>query len=427
MAKDPLSFDGYQYKFDFRPNKPGEKSRLELSTCFVKKTDFESLDMDPSRLRRELPSMLQHLCPVVNMPIEAVHTYQYQVKINRDDFPSMGSYIMAQWHGTSDGKIVRDDLGCVARISDDDLVSLCDDGFCTKGVIYNEREEPTGLRYEQGGYPPLSFHFKDGTFYVLARSDDREFIAKSGCHPGSFHRRPFYCPLHPRQQFHVIWEKNIDDFPFNRWNTMTWKIKWSEYGNDPSLYQDDTDGGVLISNAWIRLWINDKLEIDWKGPCGRNDDGRVPYFKMGIYNPSGSMENLLFRTRGYHYSYSMLNQPEEIEDRKQVESLKVHQGGFNDTVRNLNELKHGLEFGNITPDPKAMTCTLQAESGNLATIASVKYTRLKNNKQIRTVLKAMADVILEQQERLKHLEMKFKEPDDKVMIDLSKELEYDDY
>ena len=26
----------------------------------------------------------------------------------------------------------------------------------------------------------------------------------------------------------------------------------------------------------------------WSGPVGRNDEGRAPYFKIGIYNPSGN-------------------------------------------------------------------------------------------------------------------------------------------
>ena len=38
-----------------------------------------------------------------------------------------------------------------------------------------------------------------------------------------------------------------------------------------------------MSDAWVRLWVNDKLVFNFTGPCGRNDDGRVPYFKMGPF------------------------------------------------------------------------------------------------------------------------------------------------
>ena len=27
--------------------------------------------------------------------------------------------------------------------------------------------------------------------------------------------------------------------------------------------------------------------VDYTGPIGRNDGGRLPYFKIGMYNPSG--------------------------------------------------------------------------------------------------------------------------------------------
>ena len=43
------------------------------------------------------------------------------------------------------------------------------------------------------------------------------------------------------------------------------------------------DGGKLVSDAWVRLWVNDKLVVNFTGPCGRNDNGRVPYFKMGPF------------------------------------------------------------------------------------------------------------------------------------------------
>jgi len=130
-----FSPDGKHYKFLFRPRK-NIRSRLELSTCFVLEEDYKKLGKNLERLNLNYPSMLQHLCQVVNKPIEAVHTYKYNLYVDSKDWPETGSYIMAQWHGTSDGKILRDDSGCVARVTDEDLVSLCQDGFCEKGVIF---------------------------------------------------------------------------------------------------------------------------------------------------------------------------------------------------------------------------------------------------------------------------------------------------
>ena len=39
---------------------------------------------------------------------------------------------------------------------------------------------------------------------------------------------------------------------------------------------------VCTKNASITLSINGEQVIDWEGPCGRNDEGRIPYFKFGI-------------------------------------------------------------------------------------------------------------------------------------------------
>ena len=69
------------------------------------------------------------------------------------------------------------------------------------GLIMDEDKEPIGIRYEQGGYPPLSFHFKDGVFYVIARSDSREFIPKGGCHPPKgWKGKNYKCQNYPLQQ-----------------------------------------------------------------------------------------------------------------------------------------------------------------------------------------------------------------------------------
>jgi hypothetical protein len=43
-----------------------------------------------------------------------------------------------------------------------------------------------------------------------------------------------------------------------------------------------------LPSQWFRAaqyWWPE--QIDWTGPIGRNDRGRLPYFKIGVYNPSG--------------------------------------------------------------------------------------------------------------------------------------------
>lgn len=156
------------------------------------------------------------MSPVVKRSIKNIFQHTYDVFIPRKDFPLHGSYILSQWHGTADATIIKDSFNCIAKIPDENLVELCTDGSCRQGddlsiffinlfylfsgVILDELGEPIGLNYEQGGYPPLTFHFKEGYFYVIARSDEHTFIKKSGCHPRDFGDEDFKCPDHPRQQ-----------------------------------------------------------------------------------------------------------------------------------------------------------------------------------------------------------------------------------
>ena len=56
------------------------------------------------------------------------------------------------------------------------------------------------------------------------------------------------------------------------------------------------DPGVLTSNSWIRLSIDGEEMFDWKGPCGRNDEGRIPTFRTGyswvLHTRSSSLYSL---------------------------------------------------------------------------------------------------------------------------------------
>lgn len=72
----------------------------------------------------------------------------------------------------------------------------------------------------------------------------------------------------------------VEQFKFDQWVKMQWRIKWSEYSR-MNNGQDDM-GGVLTKDAWIQVWMDDIKIVDWIGPCGRNDGGKTPYFKAGI-------------------------------------------------------------------------------------------------------------------------------------------------
>ena len=80
-----------------------------------------------------VPSKLQHHCAVVKQPIDALHTYAYDINVADRDFPQTGSYIITQWHGTANPLVLMDAAGCVAYVSDGDLLRLCEKFMCKKG------------------------------------------------------------------------------------------------------------------------------------------------------------------------------------------------------------------------------------------------------------------------------------------------------
>lgn len=50
--------------------------------------------------------------------------------------------------------------------------------------------------------------------------------------------------------------------------------------------------------------INERKIVDWSGKIGRNEEGRIPYFKTGIYNPSGHAQNAEVWIRNFAYNCS---------------------------------------------------------------------------------------------------------------------------
>ena len=46
--------------------------------------------------------------------------------------------------------------------------------------------------------------------------------------------------------------------------------------------------------------------VDWKGPLGRHDDGRAPFFKLGVYDPSGNTAKLEIQYKDFAQSFGVL-------------------------------------------------------------------------------------------------------------------------
>nr|CAB3262777.1 uncharacterized protein LOC100183141 [Phallusia mammillata] len=400
---------GNIYRFSFLPEIKGAKSRLELTTCFTTPqhavSQFGTVNLNPS-----IVSALGTSCPAVREPIDAIHVYSYELYFTERDFPLKvnGKYILTQWHGSADPTIVRDDFGCLARLSHADKSKLCKKHVCKEGSIFDQRGRYTGLRYVQGGYPPLTVSIDGGEFLVSARSDDRVFPEKGGC--GWKKNKPpdFRCPLHPLQQFKLLARIPFKDMKFDSWVRFDWKIKWSEFG---AIKREKIgeDPGIILSNAWIRLFINNVSVVDWTGPCGRNDDRRVPYFKIGIYNPSGSEYPLRMYVRNYqHYFTNTQDLPRDEKRKIQNLSLITKQRWKESTVFSLNRntIVGNMQFRLVTGDAR---CELRPEIDHVTHLMRTRFSRLLVDKITLELLQTMTYAIEAQDFRIRQLERRLDE------------------
>lgn len=141
-----------------------------------------------------------------------------------------------------------------------------------------------------------------GWWYVYGRSDNRIFIPKADC---SFNPGKTYwpdkrkCPS-SNQTVSGIWRVPFSSLPLGHRLDFEWRVKWSTYS---------AGGGVTLTNGTVAFRILDGgangspkntgagsarvlADVAWTGPLGRHDDGRSPFFKFGIYDPSGRVESI---------------------------------------------------------------------------------------------------------------------------------------
>lgn len=73
-------------------------------------------------------------CPASHLPLDHMHTYEYEIFIAESDLSMDGKYVITQWHGSADPTILRDTKGCIAKVSMKDIHKLCKKGFCDQGI-----------------------------------------------------------------------------------------------------------------------------------------------------------------------------------------------------------------------------------------------------------------------------------------------------
>jgi hypothetical protein len=295
------------------------KTRIEATTCFATNTTMKEHGLDPAssdaRMFEALSFLSNQNCSnAYTSRRGAEEAGQLNVSYSLWLSPNLSAsanFITGQFHGRPDPRIFRDPLtNETHRLSTVAAVNACTNGgrnTCKEGVVGggNKSNPYNGWSYKQGGYPPLQFGLAvdddNGRSYwnIFGRSDDRIFVPKADC---GFNAAKKYwpdkkiCPGGEHEQVAGIWRAPFEALPLGSWLRFDWRIRWSAYAHD---------GGALLQNGTVSVRIADHIaphdrtgpasvyvDINWSGPLGRHDDGRSPYFKMGIYNPSGSKSKI---------------------------------------------------------------------------------------------------------------------------------------
>ena len=320
-----------EFQFVLDNQRPGVKQRLELMNCFVTNDTLRSAGVDPAgslaQDLRELRMLYEHCrgAPTVAVTGGWSSTVEMQVSyellIPKDGLPSDSQSIIGQFHGREDPRVFLAPngsngtgvnrqrtfaKGSVIHFSTDTAARLCKNssrhyGNCFGGQLLGPGGHPSGWLYQNGGFPPLVFGYDPVSkwFYVEGRSDDREFKmthTKADCH---FHWPVDYpskrhCADAPHETVEGLWRQPRDQFAFDQWLRFEWLVRWSSYSND---------GTGSHRNGSVSLTIAGNQVVDWRGPIGRNDGGRLPYFKIGVYNPSGVAGRTQVFFRNYTQSW----------------------------------------------------------------------------------------------------------------------------
>jgi len=313
-----------ELRFTLRDDVVGKKTRLEATACFVTAADLRRHGLDPngteSRQLQDLHFVYQNCSGAATAPSAAIPTEQNvsYAMLLPTDFSPTSQAILGQFHGRPDPRHFFDPKTNATRtLSTAEAHAACfgagGEAWCKEGVVQGGPLD--GQRYKQGGYPPLTFGFSSSGganetaqqfFYAFGRSDDRLFIPKGDC---SFNPARSYwpdgraCPGGEHEQVHGIWRAPFGELPLGRWLRFSWRIVWSAYA---------VGGGALLTNGSVALRIADErggaplAEVQWRGPLGRHDDGRAPFFKIGVYNPSGDGQPVQVSYKDFRQSTRVL-------------------------------------------------------------------------------------------------------------------------
>ena len=309
-----------QLRFRLQAATAGAKTRVEATTCFGTNATLRDHGIAPgSAAARKLEALALAALNCSNVfasePYPAgpgaaaggATNVSYSLLLPRGLSPDAAA-ILGQFHGRPDSRIFLDPAtNATVRLGTDEAYAACGYGGAGAGAEAAAQQHSgknrsgceegqvrggpyDGWRYKQGGYPPLTFSLtKGGVWSVVGRSDDRVFVPKANCgfDPADDKWWPDkrVCPGGGHERVSGLWRsRRFGDVPLGEWLRFDWRVVWSAYA---------PEGGALLRNGSVALSVVSQqsgarvVDLRWAGPLGRHDDGRIPYFKIGVYNPSG--------------------------------------------------------------------------------------------------------------------------------------------
>ncbi len=253
-------------------------NRIELTECFALKKDLASCsqkEIENLQIIKDVYGAVS--CGDYGDTIEYSWYTRFPEPLNRQ---SRG--IFAQWHGRPDRTTIKTPRDEIKKLSVAEFIELSknmewkqfqDDRGGVRGIDKKSNKENNYVVDGAAGGPIGAFIIREGYMILIFRNNPQLLSTSS---------RPKLKPSIKKPVVKIgirtgalIFHRPMQDVPIDEWIHFKVMIKYSDYS--------DTEDKVL-SRGFVKLWINGKLEADWKGNVGKNDY-LGPYFKFGIYKP----------------------------------------------------------------------------------------------------------------------------------------------
>ncbi|QZT37611.1 polysaccharide lyase [Halosquirtibacter xylanolyticus] len=254
-------------------NATGAANRIEFTTCYGTPENLKGISTKEIENLKKIKDLYRYS---ELGDFGQTISYRWSAKFPENMGPDKGG-IFAQWHGRPDRCLFKDPKGNLHRYSIDKAASIVDTVDFVKNIGYSKKTgKPNGWGIEQSAGGPIgAFHFREDYMYLIIRTDanrmsNPQFKIKP--RPGTN-----YSDVLGRDgKFAtIVYQKEASKVPINKWIDFRVDISYSKY---------DPISDNVIKSGGVKVWIDGKLESDWKGDVGKNDKFG-PFFKFGIYKP----------------------------------------------------------------------------------------------------------------------------------------------